>query len=198
MIIAKTQRLSVTNPSDVNQAKIKTVRLNDVVISEKVLETPGEGYNYTDVMTLVTVKRRTSPIRLPIRESMTLIRLPIRMLSKTPSRLPVTDSTDPDLGNMGVVSSYKQLNDELNEESDGDEPPNPNKFAVLPTLQPPTSTKTTEPTSTEPFSIFPPMSSPSRDYLPSKSLYSYNIDTGIRDQKDDRLNHTDTEQMVQA
>ncbi|XP_072750364.1 uncharacterized protein [Anoplolepis gracilipes] len=154
MIIAKIQRLPATHSSNMNQAKLKIVRLENVIFGEKVLETPGKGYNYTDVMTLITVKRRTSPIRLPIKEIREFI---------IPIRIPVAPTNVELFGNK-IISPHMSWFE------DG------NSSEVSPPELPP----------------------PSRDYLPSKSLYSYNIDTGIRDQKDDRLNHTDIEQMVQA
>lgn len=41
--------------------------------------------------------------------------------------------------------------------------------------------------------VFPTMPLLSRYYLPSKSLHSYNTDTGVQVQKDDYLDYADTE-----
>ncbi|XP_011253420.2 uncharacterized protein LOC105249560 [Camponotus floridanus] len=145
IIIAKTQRLFVTHSPDINQNKliVSYPRVSNEVVDYKILETRGEGYNYTDDATMITVKRKTSPIRLPILSKK-------ESLNMSPIRLP-------------ILSKKESLN--MNE-----------MFAFGLSLRTP--------------SIFPTMPLFSRYYLPSKSLYSYNTDTGVQVQKDD---YADTE-----
>jgi len=99
---------------------------------------------------MITVKRKTSLIRLPIRLPIQFNRIPPKKEKKKEELININK-----FGVLGMTFSQDGMNE------------------------------TTTP------SILPTMPLFSRYYLPSKSLYSYNTDTGV--QKDDYLDYVDTE-----
>lgn len=84
-------------------------QLSNVRIDYKILETRGEGYNYTDDATIITVKRKTSTIRLPIKSS---IRLPAIRFNEYKSINNINIITKPFNPSKFGVLGTSRLNDE--------------------------------------------------------------------------------------